>query len=375
MPLHGPPLPDGRTETRMAQREQWQRELSHLITTRAELEKLIDLTDEEVEAIDELRDEYPVKISRHYASLIDPRNPDDPLRRMVVPSSEELRHRAGEEDDDVHADEARYQPCPGIVHRYPGKLLLIPTLACASHCRFCFRKGGKVKHLTQDECDTALDYIRKDASIRDVIITGGEPLILTDDELHFYLSSLRRIPHVEIIRITTRSPIYTPSRITESFVRMVAEHNPVFMTTSFVHPREITPEVEKGLKMMGDAGIVMLQQGPLLKGINDDPRVLKRLYEKLASLRVMPYYAAWGIHAPGAEHFIVNGEEASRLLGSLENKTSGFCVPHLITIARGDKVRMMGWSPEKEQYHLERRQRARSSTPARITPAQDARHD
>jgi L-lysine 2,3-aminomutase len=119
----------------------------------------------------------------------------------------------------------------------------------------------------------------------------------------------------------------------------------------------------------------MLQQGPLLKGVNDDPAVLKRLYEKLVSLRVMPYYAIWGIHTPGAEHFVVEGREASQILGSMENKTSGFCVPHLITIARGDKVRMMGWSPEQEQYHLERRQRDKSTTRAQFAPARDARHD
>ncbi|MCK4409453.1 MAG: KamA family radical SAM protein, partial [Candidatus Eisenbacteria sp.] len=356
----------------MHQREQWERDLSQVITKRDELAKLIDLTDDEAEAIDELRKEYPIKISRHYASLMSPTDPNDPIRRMVVPTMEELQHRPGEESDDVHADEARYQPCPGIVHRYPGKLLLLPTLACASHCRFCFRKGGKVTHLSQEESDTALDYIRKDQSIRDVIITGGEPLILSDDELYHWVSSLRAIPHVEIIRITTRSPIYTPSRITESLVRMLAEHNPLFMTVSFVHPREITPDVERGLRMMGDAGIVMLQQGPLLKGINDDPAILKRLYEKLASLRVMPYYVIWGIHAPGAEHFLVDGPEASNILGGLENKTSGFCVPHLITIARGDKVRMMGWSPEKEQYRLERRQRAASMTPAQFVSARDA---
>ena len=359
----------------MPQREQWQRDLSRVITTRAELEKLIDLTEDEARAIDGLCEEYPLKVSRHYASLMSPTDPNDPIRKMVVPSTDELRHRPGEEDDDVHADEARYQPCPGIIHRYHGKLLVIPTLACASHCRFCFRKGGKVQHLSQEESDRALDYVRKDESIRDVIITGGEPLILSDDELHHWVSSLRAIPHVQIIRITTRSPIYTPSRVTESLVKMLAEHNPLFMTMSFVHPREITPEVERGLRMMGDAGIVMLQQGPLLRGVNDDPATLKRLYEKLVALRVMPYYAIWGIHAPGAEHFLVDGPEASRILGSLENRTSGFCVPHLITIAKGDKVRMMGWSPEKEQYHLESRQRARASVPGRYAPAHTGRHD
>ena len=157
----------------MANREQWQVELSRVITRRTELEKLFKLTEEESRAIDELRDEYPLKVSRHYASLIDPTDPDDPLRKMVVPSALELRHRPGEEEDDVHADEAKYQPCPGIIHRYHGKLLVIPTLACAYHCRFCFRKGGKVQHLTQEESDRALDYIRRDESIRDVIITGA----------------------------------------------------------------------------------------------------------------------------------------------------------------------------------------------------------
>jgi lysine 2,3-aminomutase len=358
----------------MAKRERWQIDLSRVITSKAELEKFIRLTDDESRAIDELGKEYPLKVSRHYASLLDPADADDPLRRMVVPSTAELRHRPGEDDDDVHADEARYQPCPGIIHRYPGKLLLIPTLACVSHCRFCFRKGGKVKHLTQDESDRALDYIRRDTSIRDVIITGGEPLILTDDELYSWVSSLRRIPHVQIIRITTRAPIYTPSRVTDSLVGMLAEHNPVFMTLSFVHPREITPEVERAVTMMADAGLVILQQGPLLRGVNDSASVLKSLYERLAALRVLPYYAIWGIHAPGAEHFLVDGPEASRLLGGLENKTSGFCVPHLITIARGDKVRMMGWSPEKEQYHLDRRRESATRGPARFVVPSDTRH-
>ncbi|MBN2566329.1 MAG: KamA family radical SAM protein [Candidatus Eisenbacteria bacterium] len=348
--------------------------MSRVITRRADLEKFIKLTDDESKAIDALKKEYPLKVSRHYAALLDPADPTDPLRRMVVPTTAELSHRPGEEDDDVHADEARFQPCPGIIHRYPGKLLLIPTLACASHCRFCFRKGGKVQHLTQDESDRALDYIRRDKSIRDVIITGGEPLILTDDELYFWLSSIRRIPHVEIIRITTRSPIYTPSRVTESLVRMLAEHNPLFMTLSFVHPREISPEVEQAVTMMANAGLVILQQGPLLRGVNDDPAVLKRMYERLAALRVLPYYAIWGIHAPGAEHFLVEGPEASRILGSLENKTSGFCVPHLITIARGDKVRMMGWSPEKEQYHLDHSRGTDKRQPARYVVPSDTRH-
>ncbi len=336
----------------MQTREDWRGEMSRAVMKLADLDRLIKLSDDERRAIEELGEDYPMKISRHYLSLLSPDDSNDPLRRVIIPSLLELRHRPGEDDDDVHADEARHQPCAGIVHRYPGKLLLMPTLSCPAHCRFCFRKGKKLQKLSSDESEAALDYIRSDESIRDVIITGGEPLILSDDELEYWVSSVRAIDHVEIIRITTRAPIFVPSRITESLVRMLSEHKPIFMTFSFVHPRELTDETIRGLQMMGDAGLVMLQQGPLLRGVNDDPSILRELYERLAANRVLPYYAIWGIHAPAAEHFLVGGEEASRLLGALENKTSGFCVPHLITIARGDKVRMMGWSPEKELAHL-----------------------
>lgn len=357
----------------MSNREDWQSEMARAVVRLADLERMLKLTDDERRAIEELGEDYPLKVSRHYLNLLSPDDESDPLRRVVIPSALELRHRPGEEDDDVHADEARYQPCPGIVHRYPGKLLLMPTLSCPAHCRFCFRKGKKLQRLSSSESETALDYVRDNESIRDVIITGGEPLILSDDELEYWVSSIRAIEHVEIIRITTRAPIFVPSRITESLVSMLSEHKPIYMTFSFVHPREITDDTIRGLRMMGDAGLVMLQQGPLLRGVNDDPAVLMDLYQKLAAHRVLPYYAIWGIHSPGAEHFLVGGEEASRLLGALENRTSGFCVPHLITIARGDKVRMMGWSPEKELSHLSAG-RQTAAPPATGVLAHDTSH-
>jgi len=357
----------------MPERDEWKSELKRLVTRRSQLERIITLSEDERRAIDALDEAYPLRVSRYYLSLLRPGDPDDPLRKVVIPSLAELRHRPGEGDDDVHADEARFQPCPGIVHRYPGKLLLLPTLSCPSHCRFCFRKGRKVQHLSQEESDRALEYIRADESIRDVIITGGEPLMLPDDELQYWVSSIRAVRHVEIVRITTRFPIYIPSRITDSLVAMLSEHKPVFMILSFVHPREVTVEVERALARLADAGVVLLQQGPLLRGVNDDPAVLRSLYERLAANRVLPYYAIWGIHAPGAEHFLVGGREASHLIGALENRTSGFCVPHLITIARGDKVRMMGWSAEKEELHLAARRRG-GSTPVRYDLAPDTRH-
>lgn len=358
----------------MRQREEWELDLRRAITSVAELRRVVKLSRDEEEAAHALRREYPLKVTRHYLNLIDPGDPNDPLRKVVIPSTRELIRYPGEDEDDVHADEATYQPVPGIIHRYHGKLLLLPTLGCPSHCRFCFRKGHKIKHLTQKESEAALNYIRNDTSIRDVIITGGDPLILTDDELYFWVSSIRAIKHVEIIRVTTRAPIYLPSRVTKTLVGILAEHQPIYVILSFLHYREITPEIEDSIRAMADAGLVLLQQGPILRGVNDDPATLMRLYEHLSRLRVLPYYAIWGIHSPGTEHFTIDGQSASGIIASLENETSGFCVPHLITIARGDKVRMMGWSPEKAKGHeLSRPRRSGTRTSAQAPPP-EAQH-
>lgn len=314
------------------------------IYTARDVERVLRLTPEERQAI-RLNDHvFPLRVTEHYLRLLRPDDPSDPLRRLVIPSMAEAVHRPGEEDDDVHADEARYQPCPGIVHRYPGKLLLMPTLDCVGHCRFCFRSARKVREMTSAERETALAYIRGDRSIRDVQVTGGDPLALSDARLLPLLQDLRRIPHLQILRLTTRVPIYDPARITGALVDGLAALKPFYLILSFVHPREITPELAAGLDRLADRGVVLLQQGPLLKGVNDDPAVLKELYERLAILRVRPYYAAWGLSAPGTEHFMVDAEGAYRAVGALENQTSGFCVPHVITLARGSKVRTMGWA-------------------------------
>lgn len=317
-----------------------------IITT---VEERIVLTKREKEAATLLQDIFPLKVSAHYLRLLDPADVNDPLRKIVIPSLQELDHRDGEEDDDVHEDEARYQPCSGIIHRYPGKLLFIPTLRCASHCRFCFRKGHKVEDLSDSEGIEALNYIRNNRSIRDVVVTGGDPLSLDDRQLEYYLSSIRACSHVEIIRITTRWPIYSPARVTDEFIAMVAKFRPMIMIFSFMHPRELAPETEDMLKRLADAGIMMLQQGPILRGINDDPKILIELYEKLVRLQVLPYYATWGISAPGTEHFMLDGKRASEIIHAMENNTSGFCIPHLSTIAKGTKVRTIGYTPDMEQ--------------------------
>lgn len=313
------------------------------------VDERITLTEQEKQATKELQEIFPLKITSHYLRLLDTVDVNDPLRKIIIPSMQELHHRDGEEDDDVHEDEAKYQPCPGIIHRYPGKLLFIPTLRCAAHCRFCFRKGHKVENLTDSEGLKALSYIKKNKSIRDVVITGGDPLSLDDRQLEYYLSSIRACDHVELIRITTRFPVYAPSRVTDEFIAMVAKFRPLIMIFSFMHPRELAPETIEMLQRLAAAGIMMLQQGPILRGVNDDPTILIELYEKLVKVQVIPYYATWGISAPGTEHFMLGGERASEIIRAMENNTSGFCIPHLSTIAKGTKVRTIGYVPGMDQ--------------------------
>ena len=299
----------------------------------AELREALDLGDDAAEQIRTVADKFPMKIPRYYAELM---KDHDVLKQIVVPSARELIEYDDDATMDVHADESQYQPVEGIVHRYNGKLLFFPTLECFGHCRFCFRAGHRVKALSRRKLDIALEYIRQRKDVREVLVTGGDPLVLSPEALDDILGRLRAIDHIEIIRIGTRALAYAPQVVTPQFVKMLSKHKPVFMTLSFVHPDEITPYCEEKLNMLSDAGIVMLQQGPILKGVNDDPAILKQMYEKLARNRVLAYYAIYGIFAPGVRHFIVNREEAKQVFMQMENNTSGHCLPHLITLDQDD---------------------------------------
>jgi lysine 2,3-aminomutase len=274
-----------------------------------------------------------MKIPHYYAELM---SKHEVLQQIVVPSAKELIEHEDDSVCDVHADESEYQPVEGIVHRYPGKLLFLPTLNCFGNCRFCFRAGQRIKMLGKEKLDAAISYIESRSDVREVLITGGDPLTLPMEDLEEILARIHAIDHVEIIRIGTRALSYAPQVITPELVAMLAKYKPVYMSLSFVHPDEITPYCEQKLNMLADSGIVMLQQGPLLKGVNDDPQVLKKMYEKLAKNRVLAYYAIYGIMAPGVRHFIVNRETAKQLLMELENNTSGHCLPHMITLDQND---------------------------------------
>ncbi len=299
----------------------------------AELQMMLLLSSRQMQQIRAAGRKLPMKIPRYYAELM---SSYAVLRPIVVPSQEELVEYDDDAATDVHADESKYQPVEGIVHRYPGKLLFLPTLQCFGHCRFCFRAGHRLKALNRAKIDKAIDYIRKRTDIREVLVTGGDPLVLPLEDLEEIIARIHAIDHVEIIRIGTRALAYAPQVITSELVAMLVRYKPVFMTLSFIHPAEITPLCAEKLNMLADSGIVMLQQGPILKGVNDDAIVLKHLYEKLARNRVLAYYAIYGIFAPGVRHFIVNRQETKRLFAQLENSTSGHCLPHMITLDQNE---------------------------------------
>ncbi|MGD9366760.1 MAG: radical SAM protein [Desulfobacteraceae bacterium] len=298
-------------------------------TTAADLKMMLRLSDGEIKTIEKVSAKFPMKIPSYYAELM---SKYEVLQQVVVPSAEELKEYGDDSVTDVHADESGYQPVEGIVHRYPGKVLFLPTLQCFGHCRFCFRSEHRIKLLGREKINEAFSYIQSRTDIREVIVTGGDPLTLPMEKLEEILARIHAIDHVEVIRLGTRALAYAPQAITAELVAMLAKYKPLYMALSFVHPDEITLYCEEKLNMLADAGIVMLQQGPVLKGINDDAAVLKQMYEKLAKNRVLAYHAIYGIYAPGVRHFIVNREAAKRLFMELENNTSGHCLPRMITL-------------------------------------------
>jgi lysine 2,3-aminomutase len=302
-------------------------------TTLSDLKEMLHLSDSEIQDIEKVSAKFPMKIPQYYAELMAKHKV---LQQIAVPSAKELVEYEDDEVTDVHADESEYQPVEGIVHRYPGKLLFLPTLKCFGHCRFCFRAGQRIKLLGREKLNAAISYIESRTEIREVLVTGGDPLTLPMEDLEEILARIHAIDHVEIIRIGTRALSYAPHVITPELVEMLAKYKPVFLSLSFVHPDEITPYCEQKLNMLADSGVVMLQQGPILKGVNDDAHVLKQMYEKLAKNRVLAYYAIYGIYAPGVRHFIVNRERAKHLFMELENSTSGHCLPHMITLDQND---------------------------------------
>ena len=279
----------------------------------------------------------PVRITPYYASLLDPDDAAQPLRRTVVPVALELNISPGEVEDPL--SETHDSPVPLIVHRYPDRVLFLVTNFCSAFCRYCTRthmvsKQDKV-HSSQTEWDKAIEYIREHTEVRDVLLSGGDPLTLSDSRIEYLLSRLHEIPHVEIIRIGTKVPVVMPQRITRDLVNMLKKYHPLFLSIHFTHPDEITPEVKDACNRLADAGIPLGSQTVLLKGINDAASVFKKLTHELLKIRVKPYYLYQCDPIPGSAHFRTPLESGLEIIRNLRGFTSGYAIPHFVIDAPG----------------------------------------
>jgi lysine 2,3-aminomutase len=275
---------------------------------------------------------FPVRINAYYRSLIG--SPDDPIARQVVPAAAELDDAGGVADP---LGEDADMPVPHLVHRYPDRVLLLVTYQCAVYCRFCTRKRDVGARPTPTGAETrrAVEYIRAHPGIRDVIVSGGDPFLLSDERLGAILASLRAVPHVEILRVDTRVPCVLPQRVTEALCRELAKHHPVFVNTHFNHPRELTPEATTACERLADHGIPVGNQTVLLKGINDDPEVMTRLMQGLLRMRVKPYYLYQCDPVSGTAHFRTPVADGLRIMAALRGHTSGMAVPTYVIDAPG----------------------------------------
>jgi lysine 2,3-aminomutase len=316
--------------------QSWQWQLSNSISTWQDMNRFFTLSEKEILSM-EKKKRLAVRITPYYASLIDPEDPLQPIRRTMIPVQDELLLSPEEKADPL--GEENQSPVPQLVHRYPDRALFLTTGVCAAYCRYCTRShmvSNKEKvHANLDVWDAALDYIRQHEEIRDVIISGGDPLTMSDNRLEYLLSRLRMIPHVEIIRLGTKVPVVLPQRITPELLGMLKKYHPLFMSIHFTHPEEITPEVSFACNQLADAGLPLGSQTVLLKGINDNVETYKNLTQKLLKIRVKPYYLYQCDPIPGSAHFRTPVEKGLEIIRGLRGFTSGYAIPHFVIDAPG----------------------------------------
>jgi lysine 2,3-aminomutase len=311
--------------------ERWQWALTTSITDPKELADRYPI---DAEPLQPVVNRYPMQITRYYLGLI--KEPGDPIWRQCVPDPLELKNGNLSSDP---LNEEGLSPVPMVIHRYPDRVVLLVSSACATLCRFCMRKwrlGGQGLN-TANPIEAGLKYIERTSAIRDVILSGGDPLLLSDEVLEDILSRLHKIPHIEIIRINTRTPVTLPDRITLRLGRMLKHYHPLYINTHFNHPLEITPQSAEACNRLADAGIPLGNQTVLLKGVNDDPTVMKGLMQKLLTIRVRPYYIHQMDLVPGAGHFRTPVEKGLEIMAGLRGHTSGMATPYYVIDLPGGK--------------------------------------
>ncbi|MGL5278809.1 MAG: lysine 2,3-aminomutase [Cetobacterium sp.] len=314
----------------------WRWQVRNRIETLEQLESLMTLTEQEKEGIKKSLETIRMGITPYYLSIMDPNDPKCPVRMQAVPSINELHKSAADQLDPLHEDGD--SPVPGLTHRYPDRVLLLVTDMCSMYCRHCTRRrfAGQTDHaLPMERIEKAIEYIRNTPQVRDVLLSGGDPLLLSDENLEHIISKLREIPHVEIVRIGSRTPVVMPQRITPELCNMLKKYHPIWLNTHFNHSKEITPEAIKACNMLANAGVPLGNQSVLLKGVNDCVHIMKDLVHNLVKMRVRPYYIYQCDLSMGIEHFRTPVSKGIEIIEGLRGHTSGYAVPTFVVDAPG----------------------------------------
>ncbi|MEW8995141.1 lysine 2,3-aminomutase [Clostridium sp.] len=314
----------------------WKWQTKNRIETLDDLKKYIPLTAEEEEGAKKCLETLRMAITPYYLSLIDPSNANDPVRLQAIPTGLEAHKSAADLEDPLHEDTD--SPVPGLTHRYPDRVLLLITDQCSMYCRHCTRRrfaGQSDDCMPMERIDRAIEYISKTPVIRDVLLSGGDALLVDDSVLEYIISKLRAIPHVEIIRIGSRTPVVMPQRITDGLVNMLKKYHPIWLNTHFNHPNEITEESKAACERMANAGIPLGNQSVLLRGVNDCVHTMKQLVNDLVKMRVRPYYIYQCDLSLGLEHFRTPVSKGIEIIEGLRGHTSGYCVPTFVVDAPG----------------------------------------
>ncbi|OGT11173.1 MAG: lysine 2,3-aminomutase [Gammaproteobacteria bacterium GWE2_42_36] len=315
----------------------WQWQLNNRIMSLFELKRFLHLSEDEIKAFYVGQDRLPLSITPYYLSLIDPHNAEQPLRKSVIPTQQEFTRSVGDQDDPLAEDQD--SSVRGVVHRYPDRALFLVTNSCSVYCRYCTRSrmvGECVAEpLTRADWEKAIQYIAEHTEIRDVLLSGGDPLTMSDEALEWLLSRLRKIPHVEMIRIGTKTPAVLPQRITPALCKMLKKYHPLYLSLHFTHPDELTKETAKACERLADAGIPLGSQTVLLADINDNVDTMKKLMQGLLRIRVKPYYIFQCDPIIGSGHFRTPIEKGLEIIQGLRGYTSGYAVPAYVIDAPG----------------------------------------
>ena len=314
----------------------WKWQLKNRVTTLEGLERHLKLTPEERAGVILSGNKLSLAVTPHYFNLIEPENPGCPIRRQVIPHIGEGTVSPAEMADPCGEDS--HMPVPGLVHRYPDRVLFLITDRCAAYCRYCTRSrvvSGAGEQELHTDFDEAIAYLQAHTEIRDVLLSGGDPLLFSDDKLDALLTKLRAIPHLEFLRIGTRVPIFLPQRITPELCRMLQKHHPLWMSIHTNHPRELTTEVRDALAMLANHGVPLGNQSVLLAGVNDSLPVMKSLIHKLLQCRVRPYYLYQCDLIQGSSHLRAPVRKGIEIIEGLRGHTSGYAVPQFVIDAPG----------------------------------------